>query len=103
MKPEQTKVDPARRGAKSKPLIGAVKPRIHSPLLKGASKIQEVADLAEKIGMPLLPWQHFVLEDMLKVDKDDMFQSQDLIMLSSSTIRKDSFSSYAYIGWFVPI
>ena len=73
MKPDQTKVDPVRRGAKKKPLIGAVKPRIHSPLLKGASRIDEVADLAEKIGMPLLPWQHFVLEDMLKVDKDGMF------------------------------
>jgi phage terminase large subunit-like protein len=83
MKPEQTKVDPVRRGAKKKPLIGAVKPRIHSPLLKGASKIQEVADLAEKIGMPLLPWQHFVLEDMLKVDKDDMFVRKTSLCLVS--------------------
>ena len=69
------------RGARSKPFIGAVKPRIHSPLLKGASKIDQVADLAEKIGMPLLPWQRFVLEDMLKVDKNDMFVRKTSLVL----------------------
>ena len=83
MKPDETKVDPVRRGAKKKPLIGAVKPRIHSPLLKGASRIAEVADLAEKIGMPLLPWQRFVLEDMLKVDKDNMFVRKTSLCLVS--------------------
>ena len=69
------------RGAKKKPFIGAVKPRIHTPLLKGASKIDEVADLAEKIGMPLLPWQRFVLEDMLKVDKDGLFVRKTSLLL----------------------
>jgi phage terminase large subunit-like protein len=69
------------RGAKKKPLIGAVKPRIHSPLLKGASKIDLVAKLAEDIKMPLLPWQRFVLEDMLKVDKDDMFVRKTSLVL----------------------
>jgi phage terminase large subunit-like protein len=73
MKPDQSKVDPVRRGAKKKPLIGAVKPRIHSPLLKGASKIDQVADLAEKISMPLLPWQRFVLEDILRTDSRGNF------------------------------
>jgi phage terminase large subunit-like protein len=83
MKPDQSKVDPVRRGAKKKPLIGAVKPRIHSPLLKGRSKIDEVAKLAEDIGMPLLPWQRFVLEDMLRVDKDDMFiRKTNLVLVS---------------------
>jgi phage terminase large subunit-like protein len=71
------------RGAKKKPLLGATKPRIHSPLLKGRSKIDQVADLAEKIGMPLLPWQHFVLKDMLTVDKDDMFVRKSSICLVS--------------------
>jgi hypothetical protein len=53
-----TKATPAKRGAKKrKPLVGAVKPRICTPFLKGASKIDEVAELAEKIGMPLLDWQ----------------------------------------------
>ena len=83
MKPDQAKVDPVRRGAKKKAFIGAVKPRLHTPLLKGASRIDEVAKLAEQIGMPLLPWQHFVLDDMLKVDKDGMFYRKTNLVLTS--------------------
>jgi phage terminase large subunit-like protein len=37
--------------------------------LKGANKLQDVKDLCEIIGMPLLPWQEYVLKDMLTVDK----------------------------------
>ena len=83
MSDEQNKVDPVRRGAKKKPLIGAVKPRLHTPLLKGASRIKEVADLAEKISMPLLPWQYFVLEDMLRVDRSGMFYRKTNLVLTS--------------------
>jgi len=50
-------------------LRGATEPRLHSPYLKGASKVQDVIDLAQIIDMPLLPWQKFVLTDMLRVDK----------------------------------
>ena len=60
-----TKVKPIRRGQ--------IKPRLHSPLLKGKSRIDEVSELADKIGMPLLPWQYFVLEDMLRVGDDGAF------------------------------
>ena len=55
--------------AKSKKLRGATKPRLHSPLLKSESKLQDVKDLCEIVKMPLLPWQEFVLKDMLTVDK----------------------------------
>lgn len=41
-----------------------------TPALKGASKAQEMSDFADKIGIPLLPWQRFVAEDMLKINKD---------------------------------
>jgi phage terminase large subunit-like protein len=50
-------------------LRGATEPRLHSPYLKGTSKIDDVIQLAELIKMPLLPWQKFVLTDMLRVDK----------------------------------
>jgi phage terminase large subunit-like protein len=83
MSDEQNKVDPVRRGAKKKPLIGAVKPRLHTPLLKGASRIKEVADLAEKISMPLLPWQYFVLEDILRTDRSGMFYRKTNLVLTS--------------------
>jgi phage terminase large subunit-like protein len=58
-------VIPIKRGVG---LIGSTQPRIHTPLLKTASKAQEVADLAEKIGLPLIPWQRWVLDDLLSVD-----------------------------------
>jgi phage terminase large subunit-like protein len=54
----------------SKVLRGATKPRLASIPLKGASKLQDVKDLCEIIQMPLLPWQEYVLKDMLSVDKN---------------------------------
>jgi phage terminase large subunit-like protein len=54
---------------RSKPLRGATKPRLQSIPLKGTSKLQDVKDLCEIIQMPLLPWQEYVLKDMLTVDK----------------------------------
>ena len=76
-----TKAKPPTRGPKKKPLVGAVKPRIHTPLLKGASRVDEVAELAEKIGMPLLDWQRFVLEDMLRIDEKGEFRRKTLGLL----------------------
>jgi phage terminase large subunit-like protein len=76
-----TKAAPAKRGAKKKPLVGAVKPRICTPFLKGASKIDEVAELAEKIGQPLLDWQRLVLEDMLRVDAKGDFRRKTMGLL----------------------
>jgi phage terminase large subunit-like protein len=75
------KAAPAKRGAKRKPLVGAVKPRICTPFLKGPSKIDEVAELAEKIGQPLLDWQRLVLEDMLRVDAKGDFRRKTMGLL----------------------
>jgi hypothetical protein len=76
-----TKAAPVKRGAKKKALVGVVKPRIHTPLLKGETRSQEVADLAEKIGMPLLDWQRFVLDDMLRVNAKGEFRRKTLGLL----------------------
>ncbi len=54
---------------KSRVLRGATKPRLHSPILKGENKLQDVLDLCTIIDQPLLPWQEFVLKDMLTIDK----------------------------------
>jgi phage terminase large subunit-like protein len=54
---------------RSKALRGATKPRLQSIPLKGPNKLQDVKDLCAIIGMPLLPWQEYVLKDMLTVDK----------------------------------
>jgi len=76
-----TKAKPRKTGATKKPLVGAVKPRICTPFLKGASKVGEVADLADKIGMPLLDWQLLVLEDMLRVDAKGDFRRKTMGLL----------------------
>lgn len=65
---------------RSKPLRGATKPRLHSPLLKGVSKLDDVKQLCEIIQMPLLPWQEFVLKDMLMVDKAGMWRRKTCLL-----------------------
>jgi phage terminase large subunit-like protein len=78
-----TKAAPAKRGAKKKPLVGAVKPRICTPFLKGATRSDEVAQLAEKIGLPLLEWQRYILDDMLRIDSKGEFRRRTLSLLCS--------------------
>jgi phage terminase large subunit-like protein len=62
-------------------LIGSTEPRIHTLLLKGRTKSQEVADLAEKIGLPLIPWQRWVLDDLLAVDDADTWRKKTALVL----------------------
>jgi len=76
-----TKPKPKSRGANQKALIGSLKPRIYSPLLKSTSKSQDVIDLAEKIGMPLMPWQKWVLDDICKVNKKDEWERRTAVLL----------------------
>jgi phage terminase large subunit-like protein len=54
-------------------LMGAVVPRIHTPLIEGQSKLHEIEELAERIGLPLLDWQKWVLDDMMKVSENGKF------------------------------
>jgi phage terminase large subunit-like protein len=70
--------EPTKR---SKPLRGAIEPRLHTPYLKGKSKVDDVIELAEMIKMPLLPWQKFVLTDMLRVDSKGMWIRKTNLLL----------------------
>ena len=78
-----TKAKPPTRGLKKKPLVGHKIPRIHTPFLKGATRSAEVAELAEKIGMPLLEWQRLILDDMLRIDKKGEFRRRTLALLTA--------------------
>jgi len=53
--------------------MGATEPRLHSPYIKGVNRGDEVAELAESIGLPLLPWQDFVIRDMTSINNEGMF------------------------------
>jgi phage terminase large subunit-like protein len=66
---------------KSKALRGATKPRLHTPLIKGENKLQDILDLCKIIDIPLLPWQEFVLKDMLTVDKSGFWIRKTNLLL----------------------
>ena len=55
-------------------LRGLTEPRIHTPLHQGKTRMQEVADLADLIGMPLLPYQRWVLDDFLSINAKGLFK-----------------------------
>ena len=48
---------------------GATKPRLQNAPLKGKSRIDEVHKFLADCKLELLPWQEYVLTDLLKVDK----------------------------------
>jgi phage terminase large subunit-like protein len=56
-----------------KAIRGAAKPRVHSPLLKGKTKGDEVIEFAKKLGQPLMPWQELIVKDFFAVDSKDKF------------------------------
>ena len=67
----------------SKPLRGATKPRLQNVPLKGKSKLDDVKEIAKILGEELLPYQEYVLKDMLTVDKNDMFiRKLNLLLIS---------------------
>jgi len=60
---------------------GNTKPRLSNAPLKGKSRIDEVIPWLESIGQELLPWQHHVLTDMLRVDKNNRFIRKTNLLL----------------------
>jgi len=69
---------------KKQPLRGATKPRVHSPLLKGASRYQEVLDMVDRLKMDkLMPYQEFILKDMMSVDKKNNYRRKTSLLLIS--------------------
>lgn len=56
-------------------------PRLHTPLLKGKSRVDEIIELADRIGMPLMEWQKWVLTDMMRVDDKGMFKRKTIGLL----------------------
>ena len=61
--------------------MGAVEPRLHSVLLTGKTLSKQITKLAEQIGMPLMPWQQWVLDDMMRVDSNGMFIRKTNLLL----------------------
>jgi len=66
---------------RKKKLLGATKPRLYTPFLKGENKLQDVKDLCTIVGIPLLPWQEYVLKDMLTIDKAGLWVRKTNLLL----------------------
>jgi phage terminase large subunit-like protein len=66
------------------PLRGATEPRVHSPLLKGKSRYKEILDMVDRLKMDkLMPYQEFVLKDMMAVDKKNNYRRKTSLLLIS--------------------
>jgi phage terminase large subunit-like protein len=63
--------------------MGATKPRLQNIPLKGKSKLDDVKEIAALLNVTLLPYQEYVLKDMLTVDKNDMWvRKTNLILIA---------------------
>jgi len=80
------------------PRKGATEPRLHSPYIKGPNRGEEIAQLAESIGLPLLPWQDFVIRDMTSVDEDNMFIRKTNLILCSRQQGKTHLARMMMLG-----
>lgn len=80
------------------PRMGATEPRLHSPYLNGKSRGIEISQLADSIGMPLLPWQEFVINDMCTVDEQDMFVRKTSLILCSRQQGKTHLARMVMLG-----
>jgi hypothetical protein len=68
----------------SQPLRGATEPRVHSPFLKGKSRAGEVLEMIERLKMDeLMPYQKFVLNQMLMVNKKNQYRIKTALLCIS--------------------
>jgi phage terminase large subunit-like protein len=81
------------------PLRGATEPRVHSPILKGKSRAGEVLEMIERLKMDeLMPYQKFVLNQMLMVDKKNNYRIKTALLLISRQNGK-SFLGRVRVIW----
>jgi phage terminase large subunit-like protein len=84
---------------KKLPLRGATQPRVHSPLLKGKSRASEVLEMIERLKMDeLMPYQKWVLNQMMMVDKKNLYRVKTALLLISRQNGK-SFLGRVRIIW----
>jgi phage terminase large subunit-like protein len=67
--------------ARKQALRGATKARLHSPLLKGKTRSDEIAKMADDLGTPLLPWQRWLLDDMMRIDAKGNYIRKTTLLL----------------------
>ena len=80
-------------------LRGTTEARVHSPLIKCASRYIEVLDMIESLKMDkLMPYQEWVLKDMMAVDKKNSYRRKTSLLLISRQNGK-SFLGRVRVIW----
>jgi phage terminase large subunit-like protein len=64
-----------------KALKGATKPRLQNAPLKGKTRLPEVKKFLDDLKLELLPWQEYVLKDLLAVDKAGKWRRKTSLLL----------------------
>ncbi len=59
-------------------ILGNSTPRIQTTPLAHPTRGNEVAEFAEQIGMPLLPWQQYLIDEASKTKPDHTWVMRDL-------------------------
>jgi phage terminase large subunit-like protein len=90
MSKDMDKIKPGR--------MGATEPRLHSPYIKGKNRGDEIAQLAESISLPLLPWQDFVIRDMTSIDDENMFIRKTNLVLCARQQGKTHLARMMMLG-----
>jgi phage terminase large subunit-like protein len=84
---------------RKQPLRGATEARVHSPLLKGKSRANEIFEMVDRLNMEkLMPYQKWVLQDMMSVDKKGAYRRKTLLLLISRQNGK-SFLGRVRVIW----
>ena len=78
-------------------LIGATQPRLENVPLTGTTLAHEVSDLADSIEMPLMPWQKYVLEDMMVIDDEGGWKRRSNLLLIARQNGKTHLASMRII------
>ena len=82
----------------NQPRTGATRPRLENTPLKGITRGGEVAQLAEDIGLPLLSWQRYVLDDLLTIDKNKQFIRKTALVLCARQNGKSHLARMRILG-----
>jgi len=83
-------------------LVGAIKPRIMSPELKGNSYGDAFAEFCRSCNYELMPWQKYVADDFLTVDKAGNFVRKTVAILVARQNGKSWLASFRILfGLFV--
>lgn len=71
--------------------VGKTEPRLHTPFADLESKGQELVDLANQLGEPLMPWQELVAHESMKLKPDGRWNTPQTVVLVARQQGKSHF------------